>query len=296
MRNVLSVIAKCILYVISLLPWWILFRISDLLYLVLRYVVGYRRKVIDTNLSLAFPEKTEMERLSIQKKYYRYLADILVETVKLFTLSSRQVFKRVEVLNAEVIRGYFREGRSVIGVLGHYGNWEMSALRFSQLFAEPRYIVYKPLSNKVADGMVKKMRSRFGAILISMKETARTLISFRGIPSMTVMVSDQTPPKSEIQYFAKFLNQPTAVFLGVEKLAKITNSIVVFCDIRRLGRGRYRCEFVTLYERPNETLSHEITNGHVAYLEKVIREKPEYWLWSHRRWKFKPDEINRSFD
>lgn len=292
MKRILSIGLSALLYLVSLLPWWLLFRIADLLYLLLNYVFGYRKNVIDDNLRNAFPEKTEQERLTIRKKYYRYLADLLVESAKLFTISPKEVAKRVYVPNADLIKSYFAKGKSVIGVLGHYGNWEMNALRFSQLFDEKRLIVYKPLSSSFADKIVKKMRSRFGATLVSMKETGRKLIGLRNERTVTVMVSDQTPSKAETQYFARFLNQPTAVFLGVEKLAKLTDSIVVFCDIRRLGRGRYRCEFVPLYESPKHTLANEITDGHVAYLERVIREKPEYWLWSHRRWKFGPESLN----
>lgn len=278
------------LYLVSLLPWWLLFKISDLLYYILRYFIGYRKNVIEENLRNAFPEKTAEERKQIKEKYYRYLADLLVESVKLFTITPEEAAKRVHMPNPELIKGYFAEGKSVIGVLGHYGNWEMTALSFSLLFEEQRIIVYKPLSSSVADETVKNMRSRFGATLIPMNQIARQLISLKKTRTMTVLVSDQTPPQATTQHFAQFLNQPTAVFLGVEKLAIATNSVIVFCDIRRLGRGQYVCEFVPLFENPKETLPYEITDGHVSYLEKVIREKPEYWLWSHRRWKFKPTE------
>ena len=169
----------------------------------------------------------------------------------------------------------------------------MSGLRFSQLFIEPRIIVYKPLSNKFADRVLKRMRSRFGATLVPMQNTARMLISYRNKRTVTVMVSDQTPAKVEIQYFTNFLNQPTAVFLGVEKLAKTTDSAVVFCDIRLIKRGQYECTFIPLFDDPGSTTAYQITDEHVRYLEAVIRKQPEYWLWSHRRWKFKPEDLQR---
>lgn len=252
-------------------------------------MIRYRSGIIQDNLKNAFPEKTDKDLSLIKKAYYRHLSDLLVEGVKLFTIKPQTVNARVEVTNPELIKTYFGAGRSVIGVLGHYGNWELAALRFSQLFEQPRIVVYKPLSNTYADGLVKSMRSRFGAKLVAMNQIGRTLLSFRGKPTMTVLVSDQTPPKPEIQYFTNFLNQPTAVYLGVEKLAKINDSIVVFCDLRRLSRGRYQCTFVPLTETPVDCDPYEITNAHVTYLEKVIREEPQYWLWSHRRWKFKPE-------
>lgn len=293
MKKTLFILLLGLLYLLSLLPLRVLYIVADALYLLLNYVIGYRRKIIDENLRNAFPEKSPEERLIIRKKYYHYLADLVVESLKLLTISNAEVVKRVEVPNPELISRIFSEGKSVIGVLGHCGNWEMSALRFSQLFTEPRIIVYKPLSNKNADRALKRMRSRFGASLVTMRNTARTLISLKKNPTVTVMVSDQTPAKSEIQYFTQFLNQPTAVFLGVEKLAKTTDSAVVFCDIRLIKRGHYRCTFVPLFNDPGITVPYQITDAHVQYLEAVIRGQPEYWLWSHRRWKFKPQDLQR---
>ena len=293
MKKTSFILLLGLLYLLSFLPLRALYLVADALYLLLNYVIGYRRKIIDENLRNAFPEKSPEEHLLIRKKYYRYLADLVVESLKLLTISDAEVIKRIEVPNPELVRNIFREGKSVIGVLGHYGNWEMGALRFSQLFTEPRIIVYKPLSNKNADRTLKRMRSRFGATLVTMRNTARTLISLKSNRTVTVMVCDQTPAKKEIQYFTKFLNQPTAVFLGVEKLAKATDSAVVFCDIRLIKRGHYQCTFVPLFDDPAKTVLYQITDEHVRYLEGVIREQPEYWLWSHRRWKFKPQDLQR---
>ncbi|TDO20772.1 lysophospholipid acyltransferase family protein [Pedobacter duraquae] len=278
-----------LIYLISLLPFWVLYLISDGIYVMLYHISRYRRMVVAENLKNAFPDKSSEDRAVIGKKFYRHLADLIVESIKLLTISRAEVSRRVHVPNPELITDAFAQGQSVLGILGHYGNWEMSALRFSQLFDERRIIIYKPLTDRFFDNAVIKMRSRFGATLIDMKNTMRRLITYRNERTVTVLVGDQTPAKSEISYFTNFLNQPTAVFLGVEKLAKITNSVVVFCDIRRLSRGHYRCTFIPMFANPRESGEYEITNAHVRYLEQVIRESPEYWLWSHRRWKFKPE-------
>jgi KDO2-lipid IV(A) lauroyltransferase len=291
-KKAFSILGLAFLQIVSLLPLRVLYFTSDLIYFILYYVVGYRRSVVDENLANAFPEKTVDERTKIRKRYFQYLSDLVVETVKLLTLSPEEVRKRVYVPNPELITNAFSKGKSVIGILGHYGNWEMNALRFSQLFDERRVIVYKPLSNQYFDRLFIKMRSRFGATLVSMKNTMRKLVSYKNERTVTVLVGDQTPAKPEIQYFAQFLNQQTAVFLGVEKLAKITDSMVVFCDIRVLRRGYYQCTFVPMFEDPKATGNYEITNAHVQYLENVIRQQPQYWLWSHRRWKFKPQDRN----
>lgn len=279
-----------LLYLLSLLPLWLLYLIADLIFVVLYYITGYRRKVVDENLSRAFPEKSQQERDWISKEFFHYLADLMVETLKLLTISEEEVTRRVKVTNTEIVKDTFAKGQSVIGVLGHYGNWEMNALRFSQLFNERRIIVYKPLSNKFFNNVVIHLRSRFGATLIAMKNIMRKLVEYRNDPTVTIMVGDQTPARPDVKYFTNFLNQPTAVFLGVEKLAKLTNSAIVFCDIRRLKRGYYECTFVPMFMEPKLTADYEITNAHVQYLENVIRHEPQYWLWSHRRWKFKPED------
>lgn len=288
----LSGIGIFFLYLISLLPFWILYLISDLLFLLVFYVVGYRRKVVQENLRNAFPEKSEAERKSIERKYFRYLADLIVEIVKLFTISEKELHKRLEPINKELLDHYFSQGKSVIGAVGHYGNWEMAGLRLSLVTDKRRMVVYKPLTNADWDDAFLKMRSRFGATLVSMKNTMRRMVEFRKELMVSVLVSDQTPVKGEATYFTTFLNQPTAVFLGIEKLAKMLDSPVVFCDIRRKKRGYYSCTVVPLFEDPKATAEHEITDAHVRYLEKVIMERPEFWLWSHRRWKFKPGDNN----
>jgi len=290
-KKLLNILAFGLLYLISLLPFWFLYKISDAIFFLLYYVTRYRRKVIDDNLEHSFPEKSQSERDNIRKAYTRYLADLIVESIKLISISEKEVKKRVKVPNSELVSGYFSDGKSVLGILGHYGNWEMNALRFSQLFDERRVIVYKPLSNQFFDQMMLRMRSRFGATLVSMKSTFRKLIEYKNERTVTVLVGDQTPAKPDVKYFTNFLNQPTAVFLGVEKLAKVTNSVVVFCDIRRIKRGYYQCEFVPLFTEPKSTAEYDITNAHVHYLEEVIKKEPQYWLWSHRRWKYKPEEL-----
>lgn len=288
-NKVLSFLGVGLLFLISLLPFWMLYIIADGIYILLYYIIKYRRHVVSENLSNSFPDKNTSERALIEKKFYRHLADLIVETIKMLTIPPEEVVKRVNITNPELLQDSFKRGKSIIGVLGHYGNWELNALRFSQLVEEPRIIIYKPLSNATFDKLFLKMRSRLGATLIAMKATMRKLAEFRNSRTITVMLGDQTPAQSELQYFTKFLNQPTAVFLGIEKLAKMLDNEVIFCDVRRVKRGFYKCSFVTLFTDPKSTAEYEITKAHVTYLEKVIEQEPAYWLWSHKRWKYKQD-------
>ena len=291
-NKALSNVGVFFLYLLSLSPFWLLYLISDLLFFLIYYVVKYRRKVVQENLLNAFPEKSLGERSFIEKEYFKYLADLIMETVKMFSISTKQLQKRMLPGNEVYLHDAFKRGKSVLGAVGHYGNWEMAGLRMSMETDKRRLIVYKPLSNEVWDEAFKKMRSRLGATLVSMKMTMRKMVEFRKELTFSVLVSDQTPVKSEIKYFTSFLNQPTAVFLGVERMAKMIDCVVVFCDTRRLKRGYYQCTLIPLFEDPKNTAEYEITDAHVKYLDKVIREAPQYWLWSHRRWKYKPGDVN----
>jgi KDO2-lipid IV(A) lauroyltransferase len=279
------------LYLVSLLPFWFLYLISDLLFFITYYITGYRRKVVQENLRNSFPEKTDEERLVIEKKYFKYLADLIVETIKMTSASEKTILKRVKTTNPEIINAYFDQGKSIIAAVGHYCNWEMAALRLSLFTKEKVIIVYKPLSNATFDDYFIKMRSRFGASLVAMKNVLRTMVKYKNDVTFTTLVADQTPVRHEANYFTAFLNQPTAFFSGIEKLAKLTDSVVIFCDVKRIKRGYYAYTVIPLIEKPKETAPFEITETYVKYLETMIRREPQYWLWSHRRWKFKPEDI-----
>ncbi|GAA4310973.1 lysophospholipid acyltransferase family protein [Mucilaginibacter gynuensis] len=286
----LSYIGIFFLYLVSLLPFWFLYLISDVIFVLVYHVIGYRRGVVRENLANSFPEKSEAERREIERKFFRYFADLVVETVKCISISEKTILTRMNVLNTELLDEYFGKGKSVIGAVGHYGNWEIAAQRFSFITGERRMIIYKPLSNKIYDDFFIRIRSRFGATLVAMRNTLRKMAEYRKNLSISVLVADQTPVKHEAHYFTTFLNQPTAVFLGVEKVSKMLDAVVIFCDIKRVKRGYYTCTFVPLTETPKATAEYEITELHVKYLESMIRREPQYWLWSHRRWKFKPED------
>jgi KDO2-lipid IV(A) lauroyltransferase len=279
------------LYLMSLLPFWILYLLADFIYLVLYYLTGYRRAVVQLNLRNSFPNKASAELKAIEKQYYKYLGDLTVETIKMITISEKEVRRRMLPTNPEVVESYYRQGRSIIGAVGHYGNWELAALGFSLIPNYHKVIVYKPLSNKKADEFYQRVRGRFGAILVSMKGTLRKLVELKKQLTFTVLVSDQTPVRHETQYYTTFLNQQTAVFLGVEKTAKMLNSVVIFGDVQRVKRGFYQYTIVPLTENAAATADHQITDLHVQYLEKMIKREPAFWLWSHRRWKFNPEEM-----
>jgi len=287
----LSRLGAFFLYLVSLLPFWFLYLISDVLFFILYYVIGYRRKVVQENLLHSFPEKSAEERGLIEKKYFKYLADLIMETIKTITISTEETLRRMTAANPEMIEHYFKQGKSIVAATGHYCNWELGALRFGLATDKKRIAVYKPLSNTVFDEFFNKSRSRFGVTMVSMKQIFRKMIEHRNELTFSMFASDQTPVKNEANYFTPFLNQPTAVFLGIEKLAQVGDAVVVFCRIDLIKRGYYTGTIVPLVEEPKNSKPGEITERHVRYLESIIREKPEYWLWSHRRWKIKPSDV-----
>jgi KDO2-lipid IV(A) lauroyltransferase len=253
--------------------------------------VGYRRKVVQENLRNSFPEKTEHERSQIEKKYFKYMADLMIETIKSASMSKKQVRRRMQCTNPEIMDHYFSQGKSIIAAAGHYGNWELACINFGFLTDKKRLVVYKDQSSEIFTNFFNRTRSRFGTTMISMKQILRKMIEYKNELTFLVLAADQTPSRNEALYFTTFLNQPTAVFIGVEKLTGIRDSVVIFYRIDRLKRGYYTYTFVLLVENPKETKPFEITKIQVSYLESLIREKPEYWLWSHRRWKIKPSDV-----
>lgn len=273
-----------VLQLFSLLPLRILYLLSDFLYVVLYHGVKYRRAVVDENLAKAFPNKSETERKIIARKYYRYLCDLILESVKMISISKAEAMDRFKFVNPELLEEYFSKNKSVIAAAGHYGNWEMAS-NIGLVTDKKILVVYKPLSDPQFEHFLKKVRSRFNAKLIRMKTSFRDILSHRKECTVSIIVSDQTPVPGDSVCFTTFLNQKTAVFLGIEKLAKAYDYPVLFCDVKVVKRGYYTCEFVPLVNEPKLASDLEITEAHVRHLEKKIYEQPEYWIWSHKRWK-----------
>jgi KDO2-lipid IV(A) lauroyltransferase len=271
-----------------------LYKFSDFVFFIIYHVVGYRRKVVATNLANAFPEKSDSERKKIEKGFYHHFCDMFIEILYFDRISEEELNERVKYVNLEFGDKYYEDRRSVIASMGHYNNWEWLAgwaLHTNYAY----YPIYKRLEDKSADVFFLQMRSRFGADPIEKSETYRRLItdSRDKKPFIAGFIGDQTPVINEIQYWTKFLNQDTPVLLGTEKLAKKTNSVVVAVHMRKIKRGYYEVEPTLLTDTPNETAQYEITEAHTRFLEKIIVENPECWLWSHRRWKHKKTDSDQ---
>lgn len=275
---------------LSLLPLSILYLLADGAYLLLYHVIRYRRKVVYENLHNAFPEKDDAEIEQIAKKYYKHLSSLMVEIIKMASISPAELKRRFTFKNLHLMNDYHERGQSTLICSAHYGNWEWGTLALGLNTTAVVYPIYKPVSNEAFGGWFKRIRSRFGNQLIPMRQTLRALHASKDVPTIFCFGNDQTPLREESTYWLNFLNQPTAILLGLEKIAVRTNRPVFYMRVRVLKRGYYEVECVPLCLNPAETAAYEITNLHVNYLEQIIKEEPAYWLWSHRRWKHKPQD------
>lgn len=275
------------IYGISLLPFPLLYLLSDGIYLLLYRVFGYRKDVVLTNLRNSFPEKSEAEIRTIASRFYRWFCDLTLETLKTLTVSKKAVRERVRFEGMEILEDYANKRQSVIIVLGHFGNWEFAGARYSQEKTIPQlYVIYHPLHNTGFDRLMYHMRTRHGTKLYTMRETSKSMMRDKSLVTATAFIADQTP-SPERAYWMNFLNQDTPVFFGTEALARKLDYPVVYISITRPARGRYHMAAETLVANPKNTREGEITEIHTRRLERDIRIHPDLWLWTHRRWKHK---------
>jgi KDO2-lipid IV(A) lauroyltransferase len=245
--------------------------------------------VVAENLRNSFPEKSEKEIALIGRKFYRHLADLFIETLKLTHLSNKELKKRFTVSNPELMEHLYNSGRDVAVVYSHYNNWEWLGVCLP-LYTKYRCVgVYKPLQNKLFNNFINDQRLKNNADLAPMQLIVRKIIGNqnKNIRAMYVFMSDQTPARTLIEYYTDFLNQETPVFLGIEKIAAKYDMPVVFFDIQKVRRGYYSMTIELLFDSTKGLPKYMVTDTHVKRLEQIIKENPEYWIWTHRRWKYK---------
>lgn len=286
MNYLLYIFTYSLIWLLHLLPEWIFFRISDVLYLLMYYVAGYRKTVVFDNIQKAFPDYDRNMVRQTAKKFYHHFCDVILESAIYHFYSESKAMKRMSYRNPELLNELFAKGKMVMAVTAHYGNWEyLNTLALASDY--PVAAIYKPLNIKQFNQMMKRNRTRFGVMVTPMEKIARKLIMHykENDPVMTINLADQRPQFHNIQYWTKFMGLDTPLYLGTEKLARKLDAAVVFLKIRKVKRGRYEVDIELICEDPSALEKYEITDRHVQVLEKLIREEPEYWLWSHRRWK-----------
>lgn len=278
---------------LSLLPLPILYFLSDFIFFLIYYVVGYRKSVVNKNLINSFPDKNPEEIEAIRKEFFIHLCDLIVENIKVFSMSLEEIKKRFKIVNTDLLEKYYSQNQSIILVGGHYNNYEIAAISFDIYSPHQAIGIYSPLSDKFFDKIFAQSRTRFGVEIITKGLVPRSFILNKNKLTMTIFGADQSPTYSKKVHWMNFLNQETAVHIGAEIFAVKYNYPVVFIKINKIKRGYYEGEYELLEENPAQTKKGEITELHTKYLEKMIMEKPQYWLWSHKRWKRKKTEEER---
>jgi KDO2-lipid IV(A) lauroyltransferase len=283
-------ILNAFVWLITWIPLRLLYVFSDISFPIVYYIVRYRRAVVRLNLENSFPDKSEKEKRAIERRFYQFFCDLFVETVYEMHISEKEIHRRMTFGNLKEILEQNAKNKSVMIMTAHYGNWEWT-LAFSLFSPEnyPSNPIYKRLRNSRFDKLMHQLRSRYGARLIEKNDLMRVMFRLKKENEVGNfwMISDQTPNGRNIHLWTPFLNQDTPTVTGTEQLARKFDYPVFYADINRIKRGYYHCEFIPISMEPTKTIEFEITKNYMKLLQCSIEAHPEFWLWSHRRWKFK---------
>ncbi|MFW5820000.1 MAG: lysophospholipid acyltransferase family protein [Bacteroidota bacterium] len=285
-KEIFSRLLFLLLRLISLFPFFILDAVGYLIYFLLNTIIRYREKVIMKNLKNSFAEKHESDLRDIKKKFYSYFSRLIVENIKMVNFSLNRLGKHIKTENPEILTEYYKQGKDIAVMAAHYGNWEW-LLGLRKDIPHHTIAIYKSLNNKYFNDLFKDHRSRFGTELVNMREVPRVLLEHAENKrrTLTVFIADQSPVWEEIQYWTKFLKQDTPVYLGPEKLARKMKMAMVYFRVKVEKNHHYSVEIIPICDDASKTEEYKITERYFELLEEDISNAPEFWLWSHRRWK-----------
>lgn len=290
-----------LVYSLSLLPFWLLYLLSDGLYLLIYYIARYRRKIVWKNLSSSFPEKSATELKRIEQQFYHWFCDYIFETFKLLSISDKAVLRHIEFRGAEEMEKCFDKGQDCGAILGHYCNWEWlsaTGLAFSHYPDAVMGLIYHPLYNENFDRLFIDIRSTHGGQCIPKKDILRHLVGCKrdGRHYLFGYISDQLPKWENMHLWIDFLNHDTPVFTGAERIMRKVNDAVFYVDMERPRRGKYICTFRLITAEAAKEQEFDITRRFYELLEENIRRQPALYLWTHNRWKRGREEFNRKYD
>ena len=287
MQFLVFIVLYPFLWLLSILPMSVLFFISDILYFILYYIVGYRKKVVRYNLRLSFPDKSAQELKIIEKKTFQHFTDVFMETIKSFTISEKELTEHVSLTNPEVTDAYFDNKQSVIFVSGHYANWEWVASLVETKIKHNLSVAYKELSNTYFNNLIKRTRTKFGISVVPAKEFYPYILNNLKKNNFQAygFIADQSPVLSQAKYWSNFMGVEVPIINGPETIARKLNLPVFYFHTERIKRGVYQCSFILLEDKPKTAPLHEITTKYILELEKQIRKEPEFYFWTHKRFK-----------
>lgn len=286
MQFLAFIIAYPLLWLISILPFRIFYLISDSIYLVVYYIIGYRKKTVRHNLQIALPHLNDKDRLQIEKKFYHHFCDLFMEMVKTMTISPKEMQKRFKITNPELLQEYEAKNRSIMVLASHYASWEwLIAINLKSTYQGVG--VYKRIANRYFDRLIKKIRSEYKTELVSTERTIPLMANNqrKGILSLYGLISDQSPKTKQIAHWESFMGMETPVHIGPELLSKKYNLNVVFAKVTKVKRGYYEATLIPITDEPKSLPNYEIIHRYIKEVEKQIYEAPEYYFWTHKRWK-----------
>ena len=278
-----------IVKIISYIPFWLLYGISDILFYPLYYIVRYRRKIVRKNLTESFPDKSLSEIKQIERNFYHFFIDVILESCKLISISPQEMKRRVKFVNIEILNEKIHQGKNISVYIGHLGNWEWLASSGLWLSKEAQGVqIYHQLHNKTMDKLMKGMRERMGNTCVDMNQTVQFIANAKRNNEQLIIgfIADQSPKRSASKHFIKFLNHEVPVLTGTEKLTKHFHFEAAYFGLKRIKRGYYECEVASLHENPEVLPDFELTNIYFQRLEREIMQQPECYLWTHNRFKY----------
>jgi len=277
-----------ILWLISILPFPLLYAFSDGVYILIYHIIGYRKKTVRENLALTLPHLSKKERLDIEKKSFHHLCDMFLEMIKTMSISEEEMNKRFQYTNLQVYLDLERKGKNIALLCAHYASYEW-VISMNKKITFEGYAIYKKIANPYFDKLVKKIRSNFNAYLITTKETAKVILKNKLNKKLSTygFAGDQSPKINKAHHFTTFMGITVPVHTGAEMLAKRFDMNVIFLKVKKLKRGYYQATFEVLSENVKSVPDYEISDMFVKRVEKQIAEAPEYYLWTHKRWKHK---------
>lgn len=281
-----------LLYLLSLLPMRLLYLLSDGLFFPLFHIVKYRRKVVEKQLDECFLEKSMQERRAIERQFYHFFCDYLVEVIKLFSISKKEMMRRMKFVGIEQVREELKDKKFCFLYLGHYCNWEYIASLSYWLPEIHCGQIYHRIYNQAFDELFLKLRGQFGGESILMKDTLRRILTLRNQEKKVMIgfIADQLPKWENMHHWTTFLNHDTSFFIGAERIAKQVDAALYYVDVERVKRGYYQVRFRLMTLDPKEFPDYELTDQYARLLEESIRRQPAYWLWTHKRWKRTKEE------
>mgnify|MGYP001601758223 FL=1 len=273
-------------YLFSLLPLWVMYRLSDLIRIFLFHITPYRKKVVLANLAIAFPEKTAAERKKIARDFYRNFIDHFLETIKLLSANKNFLKAHFTIDNPEMLEDYFHQRRRCQLHLGHTFNWEYANNWFPYASDFPFIVIYMPIANQMMDRLFLHLRTRTGAIEVAATNTRNRMLAFRHQLYLLALVADQAPGDPGNAYWLNFFGKPTPFVRSPERGARSGNTPAVFVHFYKTARGKYHVKLFPGSDQPAALPEGELTRRYVRFLEWSIREQPSLYLWTHKRWKY----------